>query len=93
MKMPPDGATVTAMTYENIEYDREPEEVTGTLTTKPSPFGPPPKCYVDGRVVDPSTVRATQGGGSKGDIPLPPSQDAQNPLEEDASDDDVVPLD
>lgn len=54
VELPPDGTRVKAMTYESIEYDREAEEVTGTLTTHPSPFGT--KCYVNGVIVDPDTV-------------------------------------
>lgn len=53
--LPDDGNEVTATTYESIEYDREAREITGTLSTGPSPFGT--KCWVDGVAVDPDTVR------------------------------------
>jgi hypothetical protein len=56
-KLPADGTRVRAMTYESIEYDREAEEVEGVLYTIPSPFGPPPNCWVNGLGVDPATVR------------------------------------
>ena len=56
-ELPEDGVLVRAQTYDSIEYDREPEEVTGPLLTRPSPFGPPPQCWVNGVQVDPETVR------------------------------------
>lgn len=57
LKLPPDGTEVSATTIPSIEYDREAEEITGTLYTVPSPFGPPPNCYVDGIGVEPESVR------------------------------------
>lgn len=56
-RLPPDGTRVVAMTYPSEEYDRPAEEVCGVLTTRPSPFGPPPQCWVGGVQVDPATVR------------------------------------
>lgn len=56
--LPPDGTRVRAVTIPSIEYDREAEEVEGILYTIPSPFGPPPNCWVEGFGVDPATVRA-----------------------------------
>lgn len=64
--MPDDGALVVAMTYPSIEYDRYAERVSGTLSTRPSPFGGPPQCYVDGEQVDPRTVRAAGDAGDDG---------------------------
>lgn len=55
-ELPPDGTRVRAMTYDSIEYDREPKEVVGTLATRPSPFGGK-QCWVSGVQVDPETVR------------------------------------
>lgn len=56
--LPENGTQVTAKTFESVEYDTEPEEVTGVLQTKPSPFGGLPQCWVGGRQVDPRTVQA-----------------------------------
>lgn len=54
--LPEDGSRVEAMTLPSMEYDREAERVTGILSTRQSPFGPPPNCYVDGMGVDPESV-------------------------------------
>lgn len=53
--LPADGTTVTAMTYESIEYDRPAERVTGRLATRELPTYV--QCWVDGTQVDPDTVR------------------------------------
>jgi hypothetical protein len=55
--LPPDGSPVEAMTYASLEYYRDPEKVTGVLSTRLSPFGYPPQCWVNGVQVDPATVR------------------------------------
>jgi hypothetical protein len=47
------------MTYESIEYDRPPEKVTGTLKTRPSPFGGK-QCWINGTQVNPATVRPVE---------------------------------
>lgn len=54
-KLPPDGTRVRAMTYDSAEYNTEAEEVTGVLTTSPSPFGTP-QCWINGIQVDPHTI-------------------------------------
>ena len=56
--LPEDGTVVRAMRYESMEYDRAPYEVTGRLLTRPSPFGPPPQCWVDGVQVESKTITA-----------------------------------
>lgn len=58
--LPEDGTKVKAMTYDSIEYDREAKEVTGTLTTRPSPFGT--QCFVDGVQVNSDTVSPLSQG-------------------------------
>lgn len=58
-KLPSDGTRVTAMTYDSLEYDREAEEVSGVLTTRPSPFGGM-QCWVNNVQVDPATVRTSE---------------------------------
>jgi hypothetical protein len=57
MDLPPDGSSVTAMTYESISNDTMPQMVTGELTTRESPFGPPPQCWIGNIQVDPATVK------------------------------------
>ncbi len=57
VSLPPDGARVKAVCLPSDEYDREAHEVTGTLRTVRSPFGPPPNCWVGNLPVDPNTVR------------------------------------
>lgn len=48
------------MTYASIDYDAEPEQVTGVLATRKSPFGGLPQCWVDGVPVDPDTVEIVE---------------------------------
>ena len=58
LELPADGTRVEAICLESIEYDREAHRVSGKLRTVPSPFGPPPNCWVDDMPVDPHTVHA-----------------------------------
>ena len=55
-----DGDKVKGMTYTSIEYDRDSEEVEGTLETRPSPFGGPPQCWIDGKEIDPATIKGIE---------------------------------
>ncbi len=59
-KLPGDGTEVKAMTYPSLEYDREPEKITGKLITQPSPFGGS-QCWVDGVQVEETTVESVEG--------------------------------
>ena len=59
---PSDGRKVKAMTYTSLEYDREPEEITGKLTTQPSPFGGL-QCWIDGVQVNPESIRTIEEEG------------------------------
>ncbi len=58
LQLPEPGMQVTGMTYESTEYNRGAYEISGILTTRPSPFDGPPQCWVDGVQVDPATIRA-----------------------------------
>jgi hypothetical protein len=66
-RLPEPGAMVTAMTYPSLEYNRQAQEVDGVLSTRPSPFGGPPQCWVDGVQVDPASVRAIPAGEGDAD--------------------------
>ncbi len=55
--LPESGTRVEAVTLPSDEYDRGAEKLVGVLHTRPSPFGPPPNCYVNGIGVDPATVK------------------------------------
>ena len=57
-EIPKNGTRVRATTISSVEHRRESEQVEGTLQTVPSPFGPPPNCYVDGLSVEPESVVA-----------------------------------
>ena len=77
--LPEDGTVVRAMRYESMEYDRAPYEVTGRLLTRPSPFGPPPQCWVDGVQVDPSSIQAVQAADSPGTDAIAPETPPAGP--------------
>ena len=55
-KIPGSGSQVVAMTYQSDEYEEESYEVTGVLSTRPSPFGDIPQCFVGDIQVDPASV-------------------------------------
>lgn len=58
--LPADGTIVTARTFASIEYDEEPQLTTGILSTRDSPFGGIPQCWVDSIPVQPETVKPLQ---------------------------------